>query len=973
MRFKRAYWMALSSLIILSISMYAAESPASLRGRVTDPSGAVVPGAAVLLRMADGKELKGETNESGSFEFRNLAPGSYQVRVEKAGFTPYENPSLQVDKSSTLNISLEIAAQEEHVTIQSEAPGVTTDPSQNAGALVLKEKDLEALSDDPDELSDELQALAGPGAGPNGGQVFIDGFTGGRLPSKSAIREVRINRNPYSAEYDHIGFGRVEILTKPGADKLRGNAFFNFSDDAFNSRNPFVPDKVPYQARLFGGRVSGPINKKASFGLDIEGRSLDENAVINATVLDSQFQPVPYQQAVVTPQLRFNIAPRLDYQLNEKNTLVVRYQYSPIRFDNRGVGGFTLPTQSFNSENAEHTLQATETAVLNTRAINETRFQYRHSNITQTSASSDPSIVVLDSFNGGGSQIGQAYQLSKLYELQNYTSYVIKTHSFKFGTRIRTSVVDDHSPNNFSGTFTFAGGLAPVLDSSNQPVLDTGGLPVLAPITSIQRYQRTLQLQSLGYTPAQIRLLGGGASLFTMNGGDPLARVSQTDIGLFGTWDWQARPSLTVSAGLRWEDQTNISSNKNFAPRVGLAWALDGKNQNAAKTVLRWGGGIFYDRVDDNLTLQAHRYNGVTQTSYQLPNPNFFPNVPSLEELSSFTQLQTVRRLDNTIESPYLIQSSMGIERQLPRNTTVAVNYVFSRGVHLLRIRDINAPGPLGIRPQLDTGAIFQYESTGFSRQNQLIANFNTRFSKRVTLFGFYSFTHAYSDTDGANTFPADPNNFHTEWGPSAYDVHHRMVMGGSFKPFWGISLNPFVIISSGAPFNIITGRDLNSDGQFTDRPAFAGSATGADVISSPWGNFLINPKPGDPTIPRNYGRGPGMALLNMRLGRTFGFGGKIEGAQQAGSSGPGFAGGPYGGMRGGMRGGGRWGEDTTNQRYNLTLSVQVRNLLNHVNLAPPVGNLGSPLFGESTQLAGGFGGATAANRRVELQLRFSF
>ncbi|HVN78795.1 MAG TPA: carboxypeptidase regulatory-like domain-containing protein [Terriglobia bacterium] len=969
MCFKRAYWMALTFLTILSISPLAAETPASLRGRVTDPSGAVVPGAVVLLRMADGKELKGQTNESGTFEFRELVPGNYQLLVTKEGFTPYENLSLQVDKPSSLNIALEIAAQEEHVTIQSEAPGVTTDPSQNAGALVLKEKDLEALSDDPDELSDELQALAGPGAGPNGGQVFIDGFTGGRLPAKSAIREVRINRNPYSAEYDHIGFGRVEILTKPGADKLRGNAFFNYSDDAFNSRNPFVPNKPPYAARLFGGRIGGPLNKKSSFSLDIEGRSLDENAVVNATVLNSQFQIVPYQVAVVTPQLRLNIAPRLDYQLTEKNTLVVRYQYSPIRSDNLGVTGFTLPTQSYDSHDAEHTVQVTETAVLSPRAINETRFQYQHTNITRTPANSDPSIIVLDSFNGGGTPIGLAYQFSNSYEFQNYTSYVVRTHSFKFGGRVRSSFLDDHSPNNFNGTFSFAGGTAPVLDSSDKLVLGSDGQPVLAPITSIQRYQRTLVLQNLGLSAAQIRLLGGGASQFTLNAGEPLTSVSQTDVGLFGTWDWQARPRLTLSAGLRWEDQTNISSHLNIAPRLGVAWALDGKNQNAAKTVLRWGGGLFYSRVDENLTLQADRYNGVTQTSYLLLNPNFFPNIPSLEQLSSFPQLETVRRLDNSIVAPYLIQTSIGIERQLPRNSTLAVNYIFSRGVHLLRIRDINAPGPDGVRPQPDISGIFQYESTGFSRQNQLIANFNTRFSKRVTLFGFYSFSHSYSDTDGANTFPADPYNFHTEWGPSAYDVHHRMVMGGSFKSFLGITLNPFVVASSGVPFNIITGRDLNGDGQFTDRPAFAGSAEGANVISTPWGDFLINPKPGDPTIPRNYGRGTSLFLLNMRVGRTFGFGGKVEGAQPTGPTAPGFAGGPFG-VR---RGGGRWGEETTNQRYNLTFSVQARNLLNHVNLAPPVGNLSSPLFGESTQIAGGFGGATAANRRIELQLRFSF
>ena len=102
----------------------------------------------------------------------------------------------------------------------------STDPTSNGTALVLGEKELAALSDDPDELSDELQAMAGPGGGPNGGQIYVDGFTGGNMPPKSSIREVRINSNPYSTEYDRPGFGRIEIFTKPGSDKIRGQLFF---------------------------------------------------------------------------------------------------------------------------------------------------------------------------------------------------------------------------------------------------------------------------------------------------------------------------------------------------------------------------------------------------------------------------------------------------------------------------------------------------------------------------------------------------------------------------------------------------------------------------------------------------------------------------------------------------------------------------------------------------------------------------
>ena len=168
---------------------------------------------------------------------------------------------------------------------------MTTDPSNNAGALVLRGADLAALSDDPDDLAEDLQALAGPSAGPNGAQMFIDGFTGGRLPPKESIREIRINQNPFSAEYDRLGYGRIEIFTKPGTDKFRGQTFFNFSDGVFDARNPYSQNKPPFQYRNYGGNLSGPISKKSSFFIDVERRDLDENAVVNALTLDSRSIP----------------------------------------------------------------------------------------------------------------------------------------------------------------------------------------------------------------------------------------------------------------------------------------------------------------------------------------------------------------------------------------------------------------------------------------------------------------------------------------------------------------------------------------------------------------------------------------------------------------------------------------------------------------------------------------------------------
>ncbi|MFN7934325.1 MAG: carboxypeptidase regulatory-like domain-containing protein [Bryobacteraceae bacterium] len=983
---RRMYdWCVWTLAVAMLAAMAAAQSSVpALKGRVTDPSDASVPGATVVVKAADGKERRATTDEQGLYEIGGLPAGVYSVRVGKRGFAVYTAPQVEVRGARVLDLQLTIAEQAQTVTVDDDKHSVGTDPDQNAGALVLREEDLKSLSDDPDQLASELQALAGPGAGPNGGQIYIDGFTGGRLPPKSSIREVRINQNPYSAEFDRIGFGRIEILTKPGTDKFRGDAFFGFSDESLNSRNPFSPNRAPFQSRMFGGRISGPVTKKSSFGLDVEGRSVDENAIINATILDTNLQAQSFRESVVTPQLRLNISPRFDYQLNDKNTLVARYHYSPIRNDNRGVGEFSLLSRAYDARDTEHTLQLTETAILSAKSVNETRFQMQRSSLRQYGDNSLAAINVLDAFSGGGAQVGLTNQQQTHLEVQNLTTYLQGRHSVKFGVRLRSSFLNDESPNNFGGTFTFAGGFAPVLDG----MLPTGELGA---ITSLERYRRTLLFQQLGYSPAQIRALGGGATQFTINGGNPLTDVRQTDVGLFLTEDWRVKPTLTLSAGVRWEDQNNIANHNNFAPRLGLAWAIDGGANRQAKTVLRLGAGMFYDRVSDNLTLQALRFNGLNQVNYIVPNPDFYPTIPDLTTLAMYQGVSTVRTLDQSLRTPYLLQSSVGVDRQLPRNTTIGFNYVFSRGVHQLRARNINTPLADGTYPYGSVGNLYQYESTGFSRQNQLMTNFSTRFSSKVSLFGFYVYGHSRSDTDGVGSFPANTYNLANEYGPSAFDIRHRFVLGGAVNVKYGISFNPFVMASSGAPFNIITGRDNNGDTMFNDRPAFATDLNAPGVAQTPWGAFLLNPGPNDTIIPRNYGRGPGSFTLNMRLGKTWSFGNKGEsgpadgGPREGGRGfgGPGGSRGPGGGgpppmMGGGGRGGpGGFFNSNSGKRYNMTLSIQARNLLNNVNLAAPNGNLSSPLFGQSTQLAGGFGpgggGGSAANRRIELMLRFSF
>ncbi len=692
------------AVLVFSIDVFGQSNQGNLRGQVKDIAGAVIIGATVTAVNENGQVRTAQTNRSGEFSFNNLPAGNYTVRAENAGFAIYENAQVAVTsgQNSPLEITLNVATVETEVIVPDQET-ISTAPDSNAGAIVLNEQDIEALPDDAEDLEAALLALAGPSAGPNGGGIYIDGFSGGSLPPRDTIREIRINSNPFSSEYDRLGFGRIEILTKPGTDRFRGEVEFEFEDEALNSRNPFVAERSPFQKREFEAQLGGPlIAKRASYFLNFEYQKTDNNTLINALVLDPNLNVVPFQQGIVAPSYDFEFNPRLDFQINENNTLVARYSYERGKSENAGLGGFDLLSRAFDRRDSEQVVRLTETAVLNPKTINEIRFQYIRRRNSQSSEDNSPTIRVNDAFTSGGANIGLAFSDEDQFEFQNYTSFIFAKHSLKVGARFRYIKLLDSSPSNFDGTFTF---------------------------TSLDQYRDAISGNAI---PTQ----------FSIAGGDPQAGVSQSDIGVFAQDDWRVNPELTLSFGLRYENQSNISSNFNFAPRFGFAYAPGG-GQNSPKTVFRGGFGIFYDRFSENLTLQARRFNGINQQRFIVTDPtilgnvvftqNGVSNIPTIQELSAFAQPQTTRRVSPDLRTPYTAQVAFSVERQLPFNTTFSATYVNAQTRSLLRSRNINAPQN-GVQPFPGEGNIFQYESTGKFNQNQLIFNLRTRIKER---FGF--------------------------------------------------------------------------------------------------------------------------------------------------------------------------------------------------------------------------------------------
>jgi Carboxypeptidase regulatory-like domain len=971
--------------LAFSSHVFGQTSTGIIRGSVTDPSGAAVADTSIIVTSASGQTLGATTGHLGAYEVQALAPGTYKVEAVAKGFALYEKDGVAVQAGQTLTIDIRLAleVEKEKVTVSAEAPTVNVNPENNAGAIVISGKALDALSDDPDELQSDLQALAGPSAGPNGGQMYIDGFTAGQLPPKSSIREIRINQNPFSSEYDKLGYGRIEIFTKPGTDKFHGQFEVMGNDSAFNSKNPFLGTTTEpgYDSTMFNGNFGGPLSKHASFFIDAQRRDTNDIGAVDATILDANFNPEQYTTAVPNNRTRTNISPRLDYQLTKNNTLTVRYQYWRNNNMNTGIGQFSLPSEGYNDLDEEHTLQASDTQVIGSNIVNETRFQYLRERETENALNAGYTISVPGAFTSGGNSIGNYLDTQNHYELQNYTSWVHGKHFFKFGGRIRQTNDSNTSTSGYNGTFNF---------------------PSLAAYTIEEQGLQNLE------TPAEIVAAGGGPSQFSITQGIPQASVGLFDAGLYFQDDYRIRPNITLSAGLRFEAQTHISDHDDWAPRIAVAWGIGHANGPAPKTVLRVGWGIFYDRFGEDQVLEAERLNGITQQSYKLYDlaaANCFPVAdPTTNPACSFTQsssIPTIYQIAPNLHAPYTMQTAVSLERQVTKTVTLSVSYLNARGEHELFTNNMNAPEPgtfaagAPVYPNGIAENIFQYESEGIFRQNQLIINPTVRaFKGNLLLFGYYTLNFANSDASGVGSFPSNPYDVLQDYGRASFDVRNRGFFGGSIGLPYGFRISPFMIANSGTPYSVTLSQDLIGSGVINQRPSFATSSAQPGYIVTSLGTFNANPGLDDVPIPINSLTGPSNVSLNLRLSKTFGFGPATDSSAGGGGGGHGPGGGGGGRGPGGPWGGGGgmgMGGGGTNHRYNLTLSVSGRNIFNHENLGLPSAVLNpattitsssvttpepatiSPFFGHSTSLAGGPFSSNAASRLIYLQASFNF
>jgi hypothetical protein len=980
----------------------------------------------VTVLTAAGKKVgNAAADAAGGYQVRGLAAGSYVIEASFSGFAPFVSAPIALTAGQIKNIDIKMAieAAEQQVVVTDEgAPTVSTEAGANSNSIVLKGSDLDALSDDPDELSSELTALAGPSAGPNGGQIYIDGFTGGELPPKSAIREIRINQNPFSAEFDKIGYGRIEILTKPGTDKLHGRVYGQGNDNIFNTGNPFTAELPSYYSIQYNASVSGAMSKWASFFFSVEQRDTQTDNVFyipNGPVYDGTtdmwaISPGVVSGSLFSPANHLNISPRVDLQLGQKNTLTLRYQY----FLNNVRGSLTstsLPSTSGNTNSLEHTVQLDDTQVLSDKLVNETRFEYRRANSSASPVSSAPgfgpagtapSMGVPMVFASGGNSGQTSSTHTDHFELQNYVTLSEGKQAIKMGAWLRDDREATSTDGNFNGSFSFPS-ITAFVDTWNG--IENG--ETIADIAAA-----CPPTQSGGCVPTKL----------TYTIGPYAFQGNVFNAALFYQDDWTVSKLLTLSGGLRWESQNHIADHSDWAPRLAFAYALDGhKKGGTPKTVLRGGFGWFYDRFPTtdlmNVEEQYSASSALSQRQFVISNPTCFDGAslsaalaePGTNCNAGSARTSSITQISPTYHSPYLAQLGVSLERQVTKAATVTFTYMHTSGFHQLVVRDSNAylPGTYqygsttltGTRPDPSQGIVDQYFPEGVLNENQVIVNLNARFSSKLSLTGFYAGSWANSD-GGAGSSPSNSYDLRQDYGRASFIRPQWLFLMGNYNGPWGITFNPFLVAQAGRPWNVTSPFDLTGDNFFNDRPSYAGASSPAgDVVQTSFGALNVDPQSGESIVPISLGNSPSSVAVNLRVGRTFGIGPKVAsaggpssggrgggGGGGGGGFGGGFGGGPFGGGgggggRGGPGGGFGGGANANAKKYSLNFNVQALNLFNDIDLGTPVGGLQprfnpstglydpGPQFGKSNGLAGSIFSTSSAARRVFFQAAFQF
>ncbi|MGH9766582.1 MAG: TonB-dependent receptor domain-containing protein, partial [Blastocatellia bacterium] len=622
----------------------------NFEGVVTDANGKVIADARVIARqMSTANKRSITTNQEGRYRFTTLTPGVYELLVEAEGFqtVSFENINAVAGVTIRRDVQLEPAAIEAQVTIDAETDQTLVDTSRTVvGGTVTKEQidKLPTESRNPLDLIYTLPGTASPalsdkdlaegdrassfrrtpeeagivsltGGTPFSNNITVEGLDNNDdraarerfLPSTHAVEEAQVITNQFSAEYGRASGGRVNLRLRGGTNRVHGHGFYYFRDESLNA-NPFTRNadplrgkRIPFQNRNPGGSVGGPVKfigrDKLFYFVAYEHDFIYDRADITALlpIETNPAFPLPkpnganlgsaavdrngrrvivnegaavglYDQQITTPRVAHTIQTRVDFKLGEKRDSFALLTFARNR-DERGFPGGRRTLDTIRRAGRDSQSYAfADNFILSPRMVNSARFQY--SRLTPADAPpSDNPVVIIDiddprdvignsdanpltrrgNLTAGSSNLGGVNRREDRYQIQETFNYIRGSHTLRVGAdvqSIRSRFVD---LSDATGTFTFAT-VANFL--ANNPA----------------RYEHRF------FTESEWR---------------------NNYVGIFVQDDWKLRQNLTLSAGLRWDNETILGDRNNFGPRLSFAWDPFGKN----KTVVRGGYGIFYNRA----------------------------------------------------------------------------------------------------------------------------------------------------------------------------------------------------------------------------------------------------------------------------------------------------------------------------------------------------------------------------------------
>jgi len=751
----------------------------SISGTVLDPSGAAIAGAQVVLLSEDGKEVSRVTSDKdGGFQFEKLPTGNFKIEVQAPGFRDtVAEVKLGSRQPSPLRVVLPIAVQNEVVNVAGGDVSVvvTTDVSENQNANNLDRSALDRVPVfDQDYITMMSRFLDDSTIGTNGVSLIVNGIeANGPGVTPSAIQEVRINQNPYSARFARPGRARLEIITKGGTPNYHGSVNFLFRDAVFDARNTFAAGKPPEQRQFYEGSLTGPIgeSKKSSFLLSLESDKDNGQAAVVATGANN----VAINENVFQPMRHFFGSGRIFHDFSDTDHVWIGYSFEHQSNKNVGAGGNVLPEAATNTRFLEHEVNVSYRHIFSPKWVNQLQFLVGHYDAPVFSLNENPQIVVSGFFTGGGAQ-ADSRRTEYHFDGTEFLTYVNGKHQLVFGVDIpdiSRRGADDFT--NMAGTYTFA---------------------------NLADFEQ-------GHAGTYLVQQGNGHVVF-------LEKV----LSGFIEDTIRVTPNFSMSLGVRyyWQNYFHDDPN-NFAPRIGFAWA-PARN---GKTIFRGGAGEFYDRSGPRPIADLMHFNGVNLLRFILSNPQNAP--PLFSYPVTPAQLAgaptSVVVLDPRLRIPYTIQYSIGIERQVTAKSTFSATYVGSRGIDLFRSRDINAPTApnSAARPNPNLGQERQLESEGYQKSNSVEFTFRGKPSRFFAGQVQYTLGKTYNNTSGITYFPGNSYLAAADWARSDNDRRHKFDLLGSSEALRYFSIGAALSLYSGKPVNVTTGADDNRDGIYNDRP----------------------------------------------------------------------------------------------------------------------------------------------------------